>query len=236
MLLVNPPYLLWNLESGIYRRVGYNKVWITSTLILDYPGGRRLCSVRLRGALKFAYSLHDASIGIGTLVIRTLTVPVAIYNQRNAGQMQLHMPKLQELQGRLQEARIRNDQLASEKIILPDYHHRCSSTALWFCLVMRAGSDLMEFMKYSDVKPWKAMIGPFMQVSVGWLFPDSNAIFVSSRCLSSFHSFLVFVVWQITLSRAWCSVELYGFLTWLYPTRITFYLSSLQWRCSSPWR
>ena len=31
-------------------------------------------------------------------------------------------------------------------------------------LVMRAGNDLMEFMKYSDVKPWKAMIGPFMQV------------------------------------------------------------------------
>jgi hypothetical protein len=29
---------------------------------------------------------------------------------------------------------------------------------------MRAGSDLMEFMKYSDVKPWKAMLGPFMQV------------------------------------------------------------------------
>jgi len=29
---------------------------------------------------------------------------------------------------------------------------------------MRAGGDLMEFMKYSDVKPWKAMLGPFMQV------------------------------------------------------------------------
>lgn len=29
--------------------------------------------------------------------------------------MQLHMPKLQELQGKLQEARIRNDQLASKK-------------------------------------------------------------------------------------------------------------------------
>jgi membrane protein insertase Oxa1/YidC/SpoIIIJ len=48
------------------------------------------------------------------LFIRTLTVPIAIYNQRNAGQMQLHMPKLQELQGKLQEARIRNDQLASK--------------------------------------------------------------------------------------------------------------------------
>lgn len=67
---------------------------------------------------EFEYSLHYSSIGIGTLVIRTLTVPVAIYNQRNAAQMQLHMPKLQELQGRLQEARIRNDQLASKKIIL----------------------------------------------------------------------------------------------------------------------
>jgi hypothetical protein len=29
--------------------------------------------------------------------------------------MQVHMPKLQELQGKLQEARIRNDQLASKK-------------------------------------------------------------------------------------------------------------------------
>jgi len=33
-------------------------------------------------------------------------------------------------------------------------------------LVMRAGGDLMEFMKYSDVKPWKAMLGPFMQVKL----------------------------------------------------------------------
>lgn len=35
---------------------------------------------------------------------------------------------------------------------------------------MRAGSDLMEFMKYSDVKPWKAMVGPFMQVKLYSLF------------------------------------------------------------------
>jgi hypothetical protein len=35
---------------------------------------------------------------------------------------------------------------------------------------MRAGSDLMEFMKYSDVKPWKAMLGPFMQVKSLLLF------------------------------------------------------------------
>ena len=48
--------------------------------------------------------------------MRLITVPIAIYNQRNAGQMQIHMPKLQELQGKLQEARIRNDQLASTKL------------------------------------------------------------------------------------------------------------------------
>ncbi|CAF0751139.1 unnamed protein product [Adineta ricciae] len=82
------------------------------------------------------------TIILGTLILRTATVPIAIYNQRSAGQMQTHMPKLQELQGKLQEARIRNDQLA----------------------IMRAGNELMEFMKYSDVKPWKAMIGPFMQM------------------------------------------------------------------------
>lgn len=82
------------------------------------------------------------TIMLGTLIMRTLTVPIAIFNQRNAGQMQTHMPKLQELQGKLQEARIRNDQLA----------------------IMRAGNDLMDFMKYSDVKPWRAMIGPFMQM------------------------------------------------------------------------
>ncbi|CAF4513335.1 unnamed protein product, partial [Rotaria magnacalcarata] len=52
-----------------------------------------------------------------TFIIRTITTPVAIYNQRNAAKMQLHMPKLQELQGKLQEARIRNDQLASKKIV-----------------------------------------------------------------------------------------------------------------------
>lgn len=46
--------------------------------------------------------------------MRTITMPIAIFNQRNAGQMQVHMPKLQELQGKLQEARIRNDQLASK--------------------------------------------------------------------------------------------------------------------------
>lgn len=47
--------------------------------------------------------------------MRLITIPIAIYNQRNAAQMQIHMPKLQELQGKLQEARIRNDQLASKK-------------------------------------------------------------------------------------------------------------------------
>jgi membrane protein insertase Oxa1/YidC/SpoIIIJ len=52
------------------------------------------------------------------LVIRTITIPIAIYNQKNAGQMQVHMPKLQELQGKLQEARIRNDQLASKNSFL----------------------------------------------------------------------------------------------------------------------
>lgn len=52
---------------------------------------------------------------LGTLILRTATIPIAIYNQRSAGQMQIHMPKLQELQGKLQEARIRNDQLASKK-------------------------------------------------------------------------------------------------------------------------
>lgn len=46
--------------------------------------------------------------------MRAATTPIAVYNQRNAGKMQIHMPKLQELQGRLQEARIRNDQLASK--------------------------------------------------------------------------------------------------------------------------
>ena len=34
--------------------------------------------------------------------------------------MQVHMPKLQELQGRLQEARIRNDQLASKQRAMCD--------------------------------------------------------------------------------------------------------------------
>jgi hypothetical protein len=53
------------------------------------------------------------SFDLGTLVIRMATTPIAIYNQRNAAQMQIHMPKLQELQGRMQAARIRNDQLAS---------------------------------------------------------------------------------------------------------------------------
>lgn len=56
-----------------------------------------------------------ATIMLGTLILRTATIPIAIYNQRSAGQMQIHMPKLQELQGKLQEARIRNDQLASKK-------------------------------------------------------------------------------------------------------------------------
>ena len=57
--------------------------------------------------------MQSAVFHLGTLILRTATVPIAIYNQRSAGQMQTHMPKLQELQGKLQEARIRNDQLAS---------------------------------------------------------------------------------------------------------------------------
>jgi hypothetical protein len=39
---------------------------------------------------------------------------------------------------------------------------------------MRAGSELMEFMKYSDVKPWKAMVGPFMQVKQFSLLQTSH--------------------------------------------------------------
>lgn len=98
-------------------------------------------------------------MNLGTLIMRLITIPIAIYNQRNAGQMQIHMPKLQELQGRLQEARIRNDQLASKNLFRFFRIYRSC-----FILVMRAGNDLMDFMKYSDIKPWKAMIGPFMQV------------------------------------------------------------------------
>ena len=33
-------------------------------------------------------------------------------------------------------------------------------------IVMRTGAELMEFMKYSDVKPWKSMLGPFMQAKI----------------------------------------------------------------------
>jgi len=99
-----------------------------------------------------------ATIMLGTLILRTATVPIAIYNQKNAAQMQVHMPKLQELQGKLQEARIRNDQLA----------------------IMRAGNDLMEFMKYSDVKPWKAMVGPFMQM------PFFLSFFLAIRGLANY--------------------------------------------------
>ncbi|CAF0720283.1 unnamed protein product [Rotaria sp. Silwood1] len=99
-----------------------------------------------------------ATIMLGTLIIRTMTTPIAIYNQRSAAQMQIHMPKLQELQAKLQEARIRNDQLA----------------------IMRAGSDLMEFMKYSDIKPWKAMLGPFMQM------PFFISLFLGIRGLANY--------------------------------------------------
>lgn len=98
-------------------------------------------------------------MNIGTLIMRLITIPIAIYNQRNAGQMQIHMPKLQELQGKLQEARIRNDQLASRSLL--SLFHTNPSCLI---LVMRAGNDLMEFMKHSEIKPMKAMIGPFMQV------------------------------------------------------------------------
>ena len=108
--------------------------------------------------------IADILLTIGTLIIRTATLPIAIYNQRNAGQMQVHMPKLQELQAKLQEARIRNDQLASKLRLLwslrIDPVSRFSST-----LVMRVGGELMEFMKHADVRPWKAMLGPFMQVT-----------------------------------------------------------------------
>ena len=76
--------------------------------------------------------------------------------------MQVHMPKLQELQAKLQEARIRNDQLASEMFLSPLWIEHVSRFST---LVMRAGGELMEFMKHADVRPWKAMLGPFMQVT-----------------------------------------------------------------------
>ena len=46
---------------------------------------------------------------------------------------------------------------------------------LCFIIVMRAGSDLMEFMKYSDIKPWKAMLGPFMQVKSYYSLPTISS-------------------------------------------------------------
>ena len=79
-------------------------------LTLVCHGGRQLCLVKLLTSIFCNLYVKFA----GTLIMRTITMPIAIFNQRNAGQMQVHMPKLQELQGKLQEARIRNDQLASK--------------------------------------------------------------------------------------------------------------------------
>jgi hypothetical protein len=143
---------------------------------------------------------------LGTLVLRTITIPVAVINQRNAAKMQIHMPKLQELQGRLQEARIRNDQMASKFFV-----DNCAAFwFFWLILVMRAGNDMMEFMKYADMKPWKAMLGPFMQVIIVNVTCFESTINDDARCHSSSRFSWAFEASQIILLRVWWTVAFCG--------------------------
>ncbi|CAF0804350.1 unnamed protein product [Didymodactylos carnosus] len=85
-----------------------------------------------------------AAIMLGTFIIRLLTIPIAIYNQKNAANMAKTMPRIQELQQKLTDARVRGDQIA----------------------ILKATYELMEHMKTSNMKPWRAMIGPFLQMPV----------------------------------------------------------------------
>lgn len=83
------------------------------------------------------------TIVIGTLCVRIIIFPLVIVAQRNAAKMNNHMPKLQEIQVKMTEARQTGNQMDAAKY----------------------GQEMMTFMKVNNVNPLKNMIVPLAQVS-----------------------------------------------------------------------
>lgn len=83
---------------------------------------------------------------LGTICVRILIFPLVIIAQRNAAIMNNHMPRLQELQVKMSEARQSGNNLDAA----------------------RYGQEMMVFMKEKKLNPLKNMIVPLAQVGFYW--------------------------------------------------------------------
>lgn len=84
------------------------------------------------------------AIVIGTAVVRVLMFPLVLIAQRNAANMNNHLPQLQVLQLKMTEARQRGDRIDAA----------------------RYGEEMMRFMKEKKLNPLKNLIVPLAQAPV----------------------------------------------------------------------
>ncbi|XP_035738649.1 mitochondrial inner membrane protein OXA1L-like [Vespa mandarinia] len=85
-----------------------------------------------------------STIAIGTLIVRSLLLPVVIKSQRYSAKMSLHFPQISKLQQNLTDARMSGD------------HYQ---TALYT-------NELYKLMKESGLSPWKSFLPMLMQAPV----------------------------------------------------------------------
>lgn len=102
----------------------------------------------LQNALEFMHVSLDlpwyATIALSTVIIRMLLTPLFIITQRNAAVMRNIMPEMQEVQGRLTEARQMGNAM--------EY--------------AQANQELMAMMKEKGFNPLKNMLIPFAQMPI----------------------------------------------------------------------
>lgn len=81
------------------------------------------------------------AIAIGTVVVRTILLPLVILAQRNGAKMNNNMPQIQLLQLKMSEARQMGDSIETARL----------------------GNEMMQFMKEKELNPLKNMIVPLAQ-------------------------------------------------------------------------
>ncbi|XP_032669456.1 mitochondrial inner membrane protein OXA1L isoform X2 [Odontomachus brunneus] len=81
------------------------------------------------------------TIVIGTVILRCLIFPLVIYSQKNMAKFTNHLPKIQELQAQMTEARQSGDHYESA----------------------RCAAELADYMKKNNIKVGKNFLVPFIQ-------------------------------------------------------------------------
>lgn len=79
---------------------------------------------------------------LGTVVIRLLMFPLVVISQRNGAKMANNLPKMQEIQQKMSDARLSGNAIE----------------------VARYSQELMAFMSKKGINPLKNMIVPLAQV------------------------------------------------------------------------